>query len=410
MSRWILRFAQNDKTMKMKTVTGEASGRLDFLGGVADYSGSLVLEMPLALTTRVTLMETAAAELVFASADEGYCSVPPGTDLADIPKWVRYPYGCFLLFCAAQRWQPRGGLVFSIESRVPASMGVSSSAALEVATLRALEKLSAKKFKGTALARLAQRAENEIVGAPCGLMDQLASANGVRGALLPILCRPDVLEAPVKLPAGIVAVGWPSGVKHAVTASPYATARAGAFMGKKLIELGTGRKLAHVTELSSSELGGLSAKILPESISGRAFIMRCGGVDDALTKINPAQTYAVRAAAAFPVGENFRSATAVALLRGINLRNRESSLRVLGELLFQSHAGYSSIGLGCPETDDMVAAVRELGPARGYNGARVSGGGSGGTVVVLLKQSLLPALRRLADKLRFTPEKLPLLA
>ncbi len=394
----------------MKAVTGEAPGRLDFLGGVADYSGSLVLEMPLALTTRVHISETRASELVFTSPDEGYCSLPAGTPAADAPKWVRYPYGCFLLFCAAQRWRPAGGLVFQIESHVPVSMGVSSSAALEVATLRALEKLSGKKFKGTALARLAQRAENEIVGAPCGLMDQLASANGVRGALLPILCRPDVLAAPVKLPAGVIAVGWPSGVKHAVSASPYATARAGAFMGKKLIELGTKRKLAHATELTPAELRSLSTDVLPEKITGRAFLARCGGVDDPLSKIVPGQSYAVRAAVAFPIEENFRSATAVALLRGVNTRNREATLRVLGELLFQSHAGYSSIGLGCPETDEMVGAVRAAGPVRGFYGARVSGGGSGGTVVVLLDRGALPVLRRLAARLRFSPDKLPLLA
>jgi galactokinase len=383
----------------MKTVMGEAPGRLDFLGGVADYSGSLVLEMPLALTTRVRITATKTRELVFASADEGYCSLPPDARPEEAPKWVRYPFGCLQLFCAAQRWRPKGGLVFTIESGVPASMGVSSSAALEVATLRALEKLSGKKFKGTALARLAQRAENEIVGAPCGLMDQLATAYGVRGALLPILCRPDLLDAPVKLPAGIVAVGWPSGVKHAVSGSPYATARAGAFMGKKLIELGMDRKLAHATELTPAEVRALPAAVLPEKITGRAFLARCGGVDDPLSQIAPAQTYAVRAAVSFPVEENFRAAAAVALLRGVNARNREDSLRVLGELLFQSHAGYSSIGLGCPETDAMTAAVRQAGPARGFYGARVSGGGSGGTVVVLLKAAALPALRKIARQL-----------
>ncbi len=394
----------------MKRVTGEAPGRLDFLGGVADYSGSLVLEIPLALTTRVMIAETAAPELVFASADEGYCSLPVDAKVEEVPKWVRYPYGCFLLFCAAQRWRPKAGLLFQVESDVPASMGVSSSAALEVATLRALEKLSGKKFKGTALARLAQRAENEIVGAPCGLMDQLASANGVRGALLPILCRPDTLLPPVKLPAGVIAVGWPSGVKHAVTDSPYATARAGAFMGKKLIEQGTGRKLAHATELTPAEVRSLPATVLPETLGGRAFLARCGGVDDPLSKIEPKRDYAVRAAVSFPIEENFRSATAVALLHGVNARNREDTLRVLGELLFQSHAGYSSIGLGCPETDEMVAAVRAAGPDRGFYGARVSGGGSGGTVVVLLEKTALPRLRRLMTKVRFTREKLPLLA
>jgi len=393
----------------MKSVIGEAPGRLDFLGGVADYSGSLVLEMSLRLTTRVTLSEQPGKEFVFVSVQEGRCVVAKGTPPAAVPKWVRYPYGCFLLFCGAQRWTPRTGLKFSIHSRVPASMGVSSSAALEVATMRALESLSGKKFTGTGLARLAQRAENEIVGAPCGLMDQLTSAYGVRGALLPILCRPDRLGEPVRLPPGVIAVGWPSGVKHAVSDSPYATARTGAFMGKKLIERATGRRLAHATELTPAEVRALSRTALPAKISGRTFLARVGGVDDPLSKIEPAKTYDVRAAVSFPVEENFRAESAVALLRGVTKASREATLRMLGDLLYQSHAGYSSIGLGCPETDAMVAAVRKLGPARGFYGARVSGGGSGGTVVVLLKRSALPKLRRLAARLRFSREKLPLL-
>ena len=114
----------------MKTAIGEAPGRLDFLGGVADYSGSLVLEMPLRLTTRVTVSEHPAGEFAFVSAQEGRCVVAAGTPPAAVTKWVRYPYGCFLLFCREQRWRPRGGLKFVIRSRVPESMGVSSSAAL----------------------------------------------------------------------------------------------------------------------------------------------------------------------------------------------------------------------------------------------------------------------------------------
>ena len=129
-------------------------------------------------------------------------------------------------------------------------MGVSSSAAIEVATLRALEDLSGLRLPGLALAHLAQKVENEFVGAPCGLMDQLTSAYGVPGALLPILCRPDLLEAPVRLPRGVVAVGWPSGVRHAVTASPYGTARTAAFMGKWIVEKISGRKWRHASELA----------------------------------------------------------------------------------------------------------------------------------------------------------------
>jgi len=66
------------------------------------------------------------------------------------------------------------------------------------------------------VARLAQRAENELVGAPCGLMDQLTAAYGTHGSLLPILCRPDLLAEPLPLPEGIVVAGWPSGVASAL--------------------------------------------------------------------------------------------------------------------------------------------------------------------------------------------------
>ena len=275
-------------------------------------------------------------------------------------------------------------------------MGVSSSAALEVAALRALEEMSGRRFQGTALARLAQRAENDLVGAPCGLMDQLAAAHGVRGALLPILCRPDVLDEPAPLPAGAAAVGWPSGVRHAVSASPYAAARAAAFMGKKILEAALTRPLAHVTELTPSEVAEVDEAVLPPTLLGRDFLARHGGVDDPLSRIDPARLYPVRAAVLFPIEENHRCAQAIGLLRGVRPDDRRQTLQAVGELMYHSHAGYSAMGLGCPETDAMVRAVRERGPDHGFYGARVSGGGSGGTVVVLLEAAALPELERLA--------------
>jgi L-arabinokinase len=397
---------------------GEAPGRLDFLGGVADYSGSLVLQTPIRARTRVTVTPLAEPRLELASEQEGEVALPlpPRTltgpagevvslrawlDEHQVPHWARYPVGCFLLFCRAQGWRPPGGLRFAIASEVPMSMGVSSSAALEVATLRALEEVSGRRFPGTALARLAQRAENDLVGAPCGLMDQLAAAHGIPGALLPILCRPDVLDEPVPLPAGAVAVGWPSGVRHAVSGSPYATARAAAFMGKKILESALTRPLAHVTELTPSQLAEAGEAALPPALLGRDFLARHGGVDDPLSRIDPGQRYPVRAAVRFPVQENFRAAQAVRLLRGVQPETRRQTLEAVGELMYHSHAGYSAMGLGCPETDAMVQAVRERGRDRGFYGARVSGGGSGGTVVVLLEAAAVPQLEGLAATLSF---------
>jgi L-arabinokinase len=232
-------------------------------------------------------------------------------------------------------------------------------------------------------------------------MDQLAAAHGTPGALLPILCRPDVLDDPVPLPAGAVVVGWPSGMRHAVSASPYATARAAAFMGKTILEAALARRLAHASDLTPSHLAEAGEAVLPAALLGRDFLARHGGVDDPLSRIDPEQQYPVRAAVSFPVHENFRAAQAVRLLRGVRPDNRRRDLEAVGELMYQSHAGYSAIGLGCPETDAVVQAVRDRGPDRGFYGARVSGGGSGGTVVVLLEAAALPELEGLAASLSF---------
>ncbi|HEX8236091.1 MAG TPA: hypothetical protein VF600_09060 [Abditibacteriaceae bacterium] len=400
---------------------GQAPGRLDFMGGVADYSGSLVLQTPISAATRVAITERAEAELQLTSKQESPLNPLPLGWLRDlstqpnsawreqldekrIPRWARYPLGCLLLFSQAHDWWPTHGLNIEVESDVPTSMGVSSSAALEVATLRALEQLSGLSFAGTERAKLAQRAENEIVGAPCGLMDQLASSHGVAGTLLPILCRPDILGAPIPLPDGVLVVGWPSGVKHDVADSPYATARTAAFMGKKILEGALSTPLSFLTELSPSQLGKFSDDVLPPSLTGEEFLTRYTAVDDPLSVVHPPRTYPLRAGASFPVNENFRCQLAAQLLQSCADANRanahqEEALRSVGELMVQSHRGYSSIGLGCDQTDVMVEAVQELGPSHGFYGARVSGGGSGGTVVVLLKQSSLPQLQSLATRI-----------
>ncbi len=397
---------------------GSATGRLDFMGGVADYSGSLVLEMPIQGSTRVEAQIQSGNELIFQSGKNsakipwsGIREALPQIqsprefrtilDALGAPAWTRYVAGSFLLFCRETNFRPASGIFFKIASSVPQSMGVSSSAALEVATLRALESLTGKRFKGTKLARLAQIAENEIVGAPCGLMDQLTCAYGVKRHLLPILCRPDGLGKPVKLPAGTLLVGWPSGVKHAVSASPYASARAASFMGKKISEKLTRQKWTHTAEIAPSFFARYLATSLPESLKGREFQRNDGTIDDPLSVIVPDRDYPIRAAFEFPILENHRCELAISLLRGATALHRETHLRQVGELLYQSHAGYSRMGLGCKETDQMVDAVQSLGAEKGFYGARVSGGGSGGTVVVLLATQALPQLKSLSKKIRF---------
>lgn len=413
---------------------GRAPGRIDFLGGVADYSGAWVLETPIDGQATVSILP--GTEWSFSSAQasrfrlsgrtmQEICSAAvPGLtgvrrvlDEAMVPTWGRYVIGCLVVLIHHGRWPSicHEPFTFQVESDVPLGMGVSSSAAIEVATLRALSELGRIKWSGTELARFAQQAENEVVGAPCGLMDQLTAAYGQASALLPILCRPDRLADPVRLPAGLAVVGWPSGVKHDVGASPYATARCGAFMGKRIVEELRGRSLNHLSEVPVPEFLQIALR-LPNTLTGHEFVTRYGSHDDALTMLPSLdctqaaerealnRNYPVKAATSFPIEESDRVQLATRFLREIeNLdsrdRRRYELLKLVGGLLLQSHEGYTRMGLGSPETDQMVAAIMEFGPDKGIYGARISGGGSGGTVVVLLEETALPRLESLRTKL-----------
>jgi L-arabinokinase len=185
-------------------------------------------------------------------------------------------------------------------------MGASSSAALEIATLRALAQLAKVRFRGTQLAHLGQRAENRMVGAPCGLMDQLASAFGKSGHLLPILCRPDQLQNPIRIPKGLIVVGWSSGIKHSVRASPYATARTASFMGKALLEHQFKRRWNFVSEITPSFFENRAKPHLSERMSGCKYLKSGLALADLLSKVDQRIRYPVRAAVEFPMEENFR--------------------------------------------------------------------------------------------------------
>jgi len=379
----------------MKSV-GEAPGRFDVLGGVADYSGALVLQTPIAARTRVEITATPEGNDFELEAFGRVVRVDPSRFLGMLDSridetalgreirsltpesWCWYLLGCLALFVRAKAWRPAGGLTFRVSSEVPLSSGVSSSAALEIATLRALAELASVDFHGLEIAHLGQRAENHIVGAPCGLMDQLASAFGVRGRLLPILCRPDKLQEPLALPEGAGVFGLATGVKHSVGDSPYLRARTAAFMAKKLVETRTGRTHAY-----TSEIGEIADEVLvPEQMTGADFLAVYGQVDDPLSRIDYQMSYPIRAALRFAVEEHSRSQSLVAMLRQPG-KSPQQKAGQLGAAMFSSHMAYGELGLGCEAADQIVDTARKLGPESGVFGTRISGGGSGGTVVVL---------------------------
>lgn len=409
-------------------VVARAPGRLDVMGGFADYSGSLTLELPIAEAAYVAVQAHAEPSVEVVSAGFG-----PGTSaprravfpLAELVQssvsyaaaqayfqrtpalaWAAYVAGVFAALRVELGLSPRSGLSLLVASSVPEGKGVSSSAALEVATLGALAELHGLQVDPVRTALLCQRVENLVVGAPCGVMDQMTSSCGSAGQLLPLLCQPAELEPCFPIPAGLALWGIDSGLRHQVQGADYTQVRVAAFMGYRWIAEARGLAVSateqegHV-EVVDPEWGGYLARIprvefdrlyrdlLPERMGGAEFLRRFAGITDPITSVRPDTTYRVRAATTHPVYEHGRAAEFRALLQSPELAagpeqgRQRALLERLGALMYETHQSYSACGLGSTGTDRLVTLVSELGPEQGLFGAKITGGGSGGTVAVL---------------------------
>lgn len=398
-------------------IVDRAPGRLDVMGGIADYSGSVVLQMPLDRFTRAVLQPVQGDRVEAISLREegvlravstlGELLSGPLSDPAELGRslraagsgWAAYVLGCVqrvAMLAGAERARAAGGFRLLIDSEVPEGAGVSSSAALEVAVMRAAARHFGVPMNDETLAAHCQRVEHEVVGAPCGIMDQLTSAAGKPGHLLRIRCKPAVVEGFIPIPAGVSFYGIDSGAKHSVAGAAYTTVRTAAFMGYRILADAVGlpvrpdgvgrvdvqddRWHGYLANVTPSELASLEAR-LPEEISGEEFLARWDGHTDAVTTIDPARSYPVLAATRHPVLERVRAERFAELLEGFPAAP-ESAVE-MGELMFASHESYSACGLGSRETDRIVAEIWKTGREQGLLGARITGGGSGGTVAVL---------------------------
>lgn len=408
-------------------VVARAPGRLDLMGGIADYSGALVLELPLAVATwaavqlsdepAITLWSTGVEDvpqirLELASL-EGLDYTAAHTLLTSDParSWSAYVAGVLVVLQSELGLKLERGLRLFLHSEVPAGKGVSSSAAIEVATMQALAALYGLSLPGRELALLCQKVENLVVGAPCGIMDQMTSACGEQDSLLALLCQPAELQASIALPDELEVWGIDSGIRHAVTGADYGSVRVGAFMGYRLIaDLVSLPVQAHgeqVVSIEDKRWQGYLANIppslwesafrdrLPQQIDGAAFLRQYQGSTDSVTHIEPTRIYAVRQPTAHPIYEHHRVRLFRALLARPALTDEDYTL--LGELMYQSHASYSACGLGSAGTDRLVELVRQAGPASYLYGAKITGGGSGGTVAVLALRGAQAQIERIAQ-------------
>jgi galactokinase len=414
-------------------IIARAPGRLDVMGGIADYSGSLVLEMPIREATFAALQRNPAPKLTIISLSEDSSREMffemPLEDLSaggrpleyesarglfqrdPTRHWAAYVAGVFLVLMREHGFVFEEGARILIDSRVPEGKGVSSSAALEVAAMQSVVAAYDIGLAPREMALLCQMVENLVVGAPCGVMDQMAATFGEEGRLLAMLCQPAELVDPIRVPNEIAIWGLDSGVRHSVGGADYGDVRVGAFMGYRMIadlaglEVHQGTKdgrvhiddsrwRGYLANLSPSEFERYAIQ-LPEQMRGAKFLSIYSGTTDSVARINPERDYAVRVPTGHPIYENDRVRRFAELMVAAPDPER---LATMGELMYESHASYSACGLGSAGTDLLVELVREAGPKAGLYGARITGGGSGGTVAVIGRCDAGDAIAKIVDQ------------
>jgi len=388
-----------------------APGRLDVMGGNVDYTGGMVLQGLLsesvsaaAQTSRAgrvrvlnpgaqqwgwaTELDFPAMELESVSAIRAFCDQSVGT------RWGKYVLGCLHWLAKQDPSLCRSGMRVFLHSELPPNRGVASSAAVEIAVLKAASAAVGRQLEGIPLATAAQWVENVVVGAACGIMDQAAITLGRGDALLPILCQPCAPQAPVPLPTGWRIWGIDSMAARSTASATYDRARAAAFMGYKLIcrQEGLTLRLAqrgglvrwiddrwngYLSNVHPSEFRAKYEQMLPESLRGESFLAEVGEHVDALTEIVSDQEHPVRAATRYTVA-TLLAAFASSETAGTQ-REQPAGLELVREILRQSHNAYRECGLGSEACDELVERLRHAG----LPGAKMTGGGGGGVVAVL---------------------------
>ena len=243
-------------------------------------------------------------------------------------------------------------------------------------------------------------------------MDPMTAACGHGGHLLELLCQPAEIVSQLPIPAGLEVLGIDSGIRHAVSGADYGTVRAAAFMGYRIVadRLGLAAQPAGPGRVTVDDprYGGYLANIppaawraelrasVPERLSGRDFLARYGGSTDDATRIDPDTVYPVRVAAEHPIEEHARVRRFRDLLAAG--ATDDDARAELGALMYASHASYGACGLGSDGTDRLVDLVRAAGPGAGLHGAKITGGGSGGTVAVLGTTGALAAVQRITAR------------
>ena len=403
-------------------------GRLDLMGGNDDYTGGLVFESTIREATCAAAQlrtdqlivlknETASqagwqGDVTLAYGDlKDDATVRNFSNSSPSVRWTAYVLGTLFYLRKKFPEQANTGIQIYMESTVPLNRGVSSSAAIEVSVMKAAAAAYTIELEGIELALACQWVENVIAESACGIMDQIAVVAGKEGFILPLVCQPCIPEPLIQLPRELQIWGIDSGVSHQVSGIEYEAARAAAFMGYKIIcdqeniavtvddrsdiERYTDERWdGYLANLSVSLFHEKYENKLPLSWNSDEYLALHGFHVDPYTPLKKGVTYHIRANTRYAVEENYRVQLFSELSRGASLAPTKRAFKLMGELMYQSHYAYTECGLGAKATDFIVDLFRKEGVANGIYGAKITGGGAGGTVAILAEKSASDVIHR----------------
>jgi galactokinase len=347
-----------------------APGRVNVIGEHTDYNDGFVLPMAIekytalagsrnnqrkATVHTVTLGETATIGL-------------RGPVKRGEPAWSNYVRGVIAGF--QRLGLDPGGFDAVIDSDVPVGGGLSSSAALEVATATLLEAMSGKKLDPVDKALLCQKAEHEYAGVPCGIMDQFTAVLAEKSHLLLLDCRSRRTKPVPFNDASLSVLTINTNVRHKLARSAYAQRRAQCEEAASILK---------IKALRDATLESLKT---------------------ARNRLDPT----VFRRARHVITENARTEQAARCFAAADWPQ-------VGQLMYASHASLrDDYEVSCPELDAVVEIAREIGPKGGVFGCRMTGGGFGGCAVALVKTDLVePIMRWMSEHYELRTKIIPAL-
>lgn len=326
-----------------------APGRVEVLGNHTDYNEGVVLSAAIDREVWVAAGRSPSDDCTIASTQfPEVVTVKEIKPQIGINAWVNYPLGVYKVL--KESGFPVRPFYLAIHSTVPLGAGVSSSAALEVATALALCKLFNLAVDPVELAKICQKAENSFVGMNCGLLDQFSSLFGRAGSLLFIDFRSLAHETIPIAGSDITLAITLSGVAHALVAGEYNSRRQECFEAAKFFS-GKNPKVKTLRDVSTEQLLAAKTELNPQ------FFKRAMHV----------------------VGEDERVFSGMQLLK-------KGSITEFGQLLYASHeSSKNNFNNSCKELDILVDIAQKID---GVYGSRLTGGGFGGATLTFLKSAV----------------------